>query len=87
MPDTDPDLEILDKLAHVIAKQFRTDASKISAATTAFDVSGWDSMSHTLLLMRIEKEFGIRIGWREAGAAKNVGELATLVGASPKRER
>ncbi|MGB9464125.1 MAG: acyl carrier protein [Candidatus Acidiferrum sp.] len=74
-----PDSTVYPALALVIAKHFRVDAVSITPNTTAMDVSGWDSMTHTLLLIHIEKEFRVRLDEAEGFQAANVGELAALI--------
>jgi acyl carrier protein len=74
-----PESLTLPSLAKVIGKQFRTDPASIGPETTAFDVNGWDSLSHTLLLLEIEKTFGVRIDMRAAFQPANVGELLALI--------
>ncbi|MBF0135516.1 MAG: acyl carrier protein [Magnetococcus sp. DMHC-1] len=53
---------------------FIDDPETITPETVAADVEGWDSLSHTLVIMAVEKEFGIRFLARET-AFENVGEL------------
>ena len=66
----------------VIGVTFRCPASSLSRATVAEDIDGWDSLSHAVLIMRIEQHFRVRL---DAGAAfdvDNVGALIDLVAAS-----
>jgi acyl carrier protein len=71
--------KVLPALLKVIADHFRVDPGSITAKTTAMEVSGWDSMTHTLLLIRIEKEFQVRVDEAEGFQAANVGELAEII--------
>jgi acyl carrier protein len=66
-------------LAQVIAEYFHVDPASIHPETTAMDVNGWDSMSHILLLIRVEEVFGIKLEEDSAFAAANVAELARLI--------
>jgi acyl carrier protein len=83
MSATEPTLEAV---IRVIAKHFRADARAITAATTAMDVRGWDSLNQTLLLLRLEQELAVRIDPRAACQAANVGALAELVEAARGRQ-
>ncbi len=83
---TAPEPATLEAVIRVIAKHFRADARTITAATTAFDVRGWDSLNQTLLLLRLEQELGVRIDPRAASQAATVGELAGLVEAARGRQ-
>jgi acyl carrier protein len=76
----------LEAVIRVIAKHFRADARGITAATTALEVRGWDSLNQTLLLLRLEQELGVRIDPRAASQAATVGELAAVVEAARGRQ-
>ena len=52
---------------------------QITQDTTALDVDGWDSLTHTIVLMAVEKEFGVSIPVNQAESLRNVGELLDLV--------
>jgi acyl carrier protein len=72
--------EVLQKLVALIAKRFHPPAATvITPETTAADVLGWDSLSHTLLIMDVEDAFGVELPFDEITALANVGELAALV--------
>ena len=71
--------EVCAALARVIANHFRVEEASITPDTTAMEVSGWDSMTHTLLLIQIEKEFRVRLDEAEGFQAANVGELAAAI--------
>lgn len=43
--------------------------------TTAYDVDGWDSLSHIQLVVAMEKYFKIKFSAKEILSWKNVGEL------------
>ena len=72
--------EILQRLVTVIAKTFRPDSSTaIGPATTSTDILGWNSLSHTILIMNVEEAFGIELPFDEIAGLANVGDLAALV--------
>ncbi len=52
--------DTLTAVGEVIAKVFRVKSDQIDADTTAADVNGWDSLSHTFLISAIEERFGIQ---------------------------
>jgi len=49
----------------------------VNPESTTNDVEGWDSLSHTNLIVAIEKHFGIRFKSSEILKWKNVGEMAS----------
>ena len=59
----------------VIAKVFSTPISEIDRETTAADVNGWDSLSHTFLLSAIEEKFDIRFDPFSVGSFSCVGDM------------
>lgn len=72
--------ETFHKLVTVIAQTFRPDASTaIGPATTSTDILGWNSLSHTILIMNVEEAFGIELPFDEIAGLANVGDLAALV--------
>lgn len=71
--------EILIRLGDVICSHFNCPHLEVDRDTSARDVVGWDSLAHTMVLMRIEDEFGVELPIDRAFTVKNVGELADLV--------
>lgn len=55
------------------------DSLVVSEKTTAKDVEGWDSISHVLLVVAIEKKFQVKFTAGEIQSLQNVGELAGLI--------
>jgi acyl carrier protein len=69
------DIDIEPIVIATIAETFSVDSTTICRSTIASDIDGWDSLSHTILLMRIEKALQVRIDETLASTAENVGEL------------
>lgn len=63
----------------VIARTFRCDPATLTHRTQAEDVDGWDSLSHTVLLVSLEDEFGIRLNYEDVLDVENVGGLIECV--------
>ncbi|MCC2654980.1 MAG: hypothetical protein K0Q76_88 [Panacagrimonas sp.] len=63
----------------VVADTFSVAPADIGQATTAADVDGWDSLSHTVLMVRLQKRLGISISERIAARAQTVGELVESI--------
>jgi len=70
---------ILTDVAVIIRKAFRQPDVEITRETTALDVDGWDSLSHTMLLLDIEKHFGLRLPADRVYDLADVGELVDLI--------
>ncbi len=46
---------------------------------TARDVDGWDSLSHMMIITKIEEEFSIRFKLRDLNKLKNMGSLVSVI--------
>ena len=71
--------EIYSTLSAVFQKLFEDDSIQVTAVTTANDVDGWDSLSHSLLILSIEKRFKIIFTQKEIFGFKNVGDMAKCI--------
>ena len=63
-------------IAQIIARLFRVPAKRITRATVAADVSGWDSLAHSTLILEIEKTLGITFPDAEIFDFADVGAIA-----------
>jgi acyl carrier protein len=70
---------ILERIARVAADTFNYNPSKITERTVAYDIGGWDSLSHVYFIMGIEREFGLKLPLPEVMQLENVGALINLV--------
>jgi len=57
------------------------DPIKVTPELSAYDVQGWDSLTHIRLLVTIEKAFKIRFSTSEIGRLETVGDLVALINA------
>lgn len=73
--------EIFDRLNEVFRDVFDDKSLTVTAATTAKDVDGWDSLVHITLMQAVEDEFAIRLAMREIVGLHNVGDLAAVIAA------
>jgi len=55
------------------------DALTLGETTSAKDVAGWDSITHVLLVVAVEKKFRVKFTAGEIQKLQNVGELAALI--------
>ena len=63
----------------IIAETFDVPVDVVTDDTVADDIDGWDSLSHTVLMIRIQNAFGIHIPEAVAAEAATVGELSAAV--------
>jgi len=69
----------LQTLTEVFRDVFEDDSIELRPQTTANDVEGWDSLSHTIMISAVELKFGVKFSTREVMRLKNVGELVQLI--------
>lgn len=67
--------EIIKKVNDVFNDVLENDELTVTYETTASDVDEWDSLSHILLVVAIEKYFQIEFTAKEMQNFKNVGEM------------
>lgn len=71
---------ILDQVGEIIRRTFRAPGAQVTRETTALDIDGWDSLSHTSLMMEVEAAFGIELPTERMFDLADVGELVDLIG-------
>ncbi|WP_395689435.1 AMP-binding protein [Aestuariivirga sp.] len=70
------DLDVLQQqLLKLAALVFRTDPDKLSLASSAKTVEGWDSFTHINLLLQAEEHFSIRIPSNQIASTKTLSDL------------
>ena len=72
--------EILTEAGQIIRDTIQYGPVAITRATRAMDVRGWDSLSHTMILMQLEDGFGIRLPMDRVLRLSTVGDLVDLIG-------
>ena len=72
---------VLEGVAQVIRTTFNRPNVIVTRETTADQVPGWDSLSHAVLLMQVERAFGIYLEPADVVCLENVGELVDMVAA------
>ncbi len=67
------------RLKKVILKELKLKDFDFQDTTQAFQVPGWDSLSHTLVLLAVEKEYEVHFKTAEILRLKDLGDLQVLV--------
>jgi acyl carrier protein len=73
--------EIRTTMFGIVRSVLGQDALALSAATTAQDVPGWDSLRHVKIILQVEDRFDIRLSSREIDGLHDVGDFLALIGA------
>ncbi len=72
-------MSTMESLTEVFHDVFENDAIVLTPETTANEVDGWDSLSHTILISAVELKFQVKFSTREVLRLKNVGDLVQLI--------
>jgi len=70
---------VSERLKKVILKVLKLGDFDLQGSTKAFQVPGWDSLSHVSILSAIEKEYRIRFKISEVLSLNNLEDLQLLV--------
>lgn len=70
---------ITERLASTILKVLNLKTFEFKDDTKAFEVPGWDSLSHMQIIAAVEQEYGIRLRNLEIIKLKSVGDLQILI--------
>lgn len=71
--------KIWEDLTDIFRETLDKDDLVLTETTTAKDVEGWDSITHVLIVVAVEKKFRVKFTAGEIQQLQNVGELAALV--------
>ena len=71
--------EIVEKLTVVFHEVFNDNSIVLSDEMTAKDVENWDSLTHMLMITKVEEVFGIKFKLKELNKLKMVGDLINTI--------
>lgn len=71
--------EIIEKLTEVFHEVFNDNNIVLRDDMTAQDVENWDSLTHMLMITKVEEVFGIKFKLKELNKLKQVGDIVSLV--------
>lgn len=71
--------EIVSKLTVIFHEVFNDNAIVLNDGMTASDVDSWDSLTHMLMITKVEEDFGIKFKLRELNKLKQVGDLISVI--------
>ena len=70
---------VLVKLTNIFREIFNDREIVINSKMTAQDIDNWDSLTHMLLISKIEEEFEIKFKLKELNNLNNVGNLVETI--------
>lgn len=71
--------EIIEKLTSIFHEVFNDNSIVLRDDMTAADVESWDSLTHMMMITKVEEVFGIRFKLKELNKLKNVGDLCATI--------
>lgn len=71
--------EIIEKLTAIFHEIFNDNNIVLRDDMTAADVENWDSLTHMLMITKVEDVFGIKFKLKELNKLKMVGDLITII--------
>ena len=72
-------IEILKQVQEIFRDQLDDDSIILTSESTANDVEGWDSLTHIMLVVAIEKHFKIKFTSTEILSWKDISEMITSI--------
>lgn len=72
-------MSTLERLREVFREVFDDEEIVIREETTADDIEGWDSLTHVVLVVAVQDEFGVKFSIAETSALKNIGDFIKLI--------
>ena len=70
---------ISERLKKVILKTLELKEFELRDETCAYQVPGWDSLNHIIVILAVEKEYGIRFKLPEILRLNNLGDMQTFI--------
>lgn len=71
--------DLWNDLTAVFRESLDNESLVLTETSTARDVAGWDSITHVLIIVAVEKKFRVKFTAAEIQRLQNVGELAALI--------
>ena len=71
--------ELFEGVAETIRLALVTGPIPITPETEAAHIDGWDSLSHTVIMIMLERKYNITLSEDESNSPNNVGELTALI--------
>ena len=70
---------VFERMAQCIARALEVPLGAVVPDKSALDFDGWDSVTHTYVLLALEQEFGTEMPIERTLGAANLAELAAVI--------
>jgi len=71
--------EILNSLTTLFRDVLGDDTIELTSETSSPDVEGWDSFNHLVLMVAVEKRFGLKLRTEEIEGLQDIGDLIKII--------
>jgi len=71
--------EILEKLTPIFRKELEMNDLVLTDELSANDIDNWTSLTHMLIMTKIEETFNITFKLKELKKLQNVGDMVTIL--------
>jgi len=71
--------EILKEIREIFREVFENPVLLVTDGTAPADIHEWDSLTHVLILSKIEKKFGIKFSLDDMLSFENTGDICKAV--------
>ena len=72
-------MDIKEQLQVIFREVFKDPNLEISPELTAHQVAHWDSITHLVMISKVEEVFNVKLKLKELMKLKNVGDLLSLL--------
>lgn len=70
---------IIEKLTVIFREVFSDNAIRIIDSLSAKDVYNWDSLTHILMINKVEQEFDVKFSFKDLRNLKEVGDIIRFI--------
>lgn len=70
---------IENKLTEIFREVFNDSALVLQEDMTANDVENWDSLTHMMMIAKVEEVFGVKFRLKELNKLKRVGDIISVL--------
>lgn len=71
--------EIVKKLTAIFREVFNDSTLVLGDSMTANEVENWDSLSHMMMVTKVEEDFGVKFKLKELNKLKSVGDMILIL--------
>lgn len=72
-------IKIEEKLTAIFREVFNDNALVLNDDMTANDVENWDSLTHMMMIAKVEESFGVKFRLKELNKLKKVGDIISVL--------